>query len=97
MLTGETQGRAGQGSAGRDHVGRPHIHGVVQRVAGPTLVVGGGVAGHIGLELQAIVKACDIYTQVLGLNLMVAMLWQERHAASRAHPDLDTCEVPCVM
>ncbi len=58
-----------------DHMRRSHIHGVVQRVAGPTLVVGGGVAGHIGLELQPIVEACNIYTQILGLDLMVAMLW----------------------
>ena len=40
---------------------RPHIHRVVQRVGGPTLVVGDGVASHIGLKLQPIVKACNIY------------------------------------
>ena len=45
-----------------DHMCRPHIHRIVQRVAGPTLVVGGGVAGHVGLELQPTVEACSIYT-----------------------------------
>jgi len=45
-----------------DHMCRPNIHRVVQRVVGPTLVVGGGVASHIGPKLQPIVEACDIYT-----------------------------------
>ena len=45
-----------------DHMRRSHIHRVVQRVGGPTLVVGGGVASHVGLELQPIVEACNIYT-----------------------------------
>ncbi len=58
-----------------NHMRRPHIYRVVQRVAGPTLVVWGGVTSHIGLKLQPIVEACDVYTKVLGLNLMVAVLW----------------------
>ena len=74
-----------------DHVGWANIHRVKEGAVGPTLSVRHRVALNVGLELQTILETSRVVAQILGLQLVVAVLWQERHPATSNNSSQLSC------